>query len=155
MQESVTIEWSDGLGKKLYQFVNPRKVYDEICEIGERATPQQIVDRARDENSELHKCFTWDDTKAAEKWRKEEAHQLRHFLVVKRNDAPADAPKIHAFYFTGAQEGYVSAPKTFTVPAEYDALLNRAKMELRAFQKKYEMLSNELDEVMDAISRLT
>ena len=39
----------------------------EICDELESATPQQILDKARDSNTELHKCFTWDDTEAAEK----------------------------------------------------------------------------------------
>lgn len=49
----------------LFKGVDPMKVANEIMEIGESVTPRQIVDRARDENSELHKCFEWDDAKAA------------------------------------------------------------------------------------------
>lgn len=41
----------------------------EICDQMESATPQQILEKARDESTELHKCFTWDDSIAAEKYR--------------------------------------------------------------------------------------
>ena len=43
--------------QSLYKGVDPQKVAEEIMGIGESATPRQIVDRARDEKSELHKCF--------------------------------------------------------------------------------------------------
>lgn len=36
-------------------------VANEILEIGDDVTPEQIVERATDENSELHKCFTWQE----------------------------------------------------------------------------------------------
>jgi len=44
-----------------------QKVYEEITAIGAAATTKQILDKARDENTELHKCFDWNDTEAAEK----------------------------------------------------------------------------------------
>ena len=42
------------------------KVSKEIESIS-NATPSRILEYARNENSELHKCFEWDDTIAAEK----------------------------------------------------------------------------------------
>ena len=59
-----------------------RKVYDELQSIGNTYTPEQIVDFARDENTELHKCFQWDDSIAAESWRKQQARQIVQSLVV-------------------------------------------------------------------------
>ena len=41
-----------------------------------RLTPEQIVDEARPEDSILHPCFEWDDSKAAESWRIEQARDL-------------------------------------------------------------------------------
>lgn len=38
--------------------------------------PQAIVNAARSKTSALHACFTWDDSKAGEKWRLEEARRL-------------------------------------------------------------------------------
>lgn len=46
-----------------------QKVADEILAIGKSATTAQILDKARDEKTELHKCFDWNDAEAAEKWR--------------------------------------------------------------------------------------
>ncbi len=41
-----------------------------------RLTPEQVVDAARSSKSALHKCFTWDDSEAAHKWRIDEAREL-------------------------------------------------------------------------------
>jgi len=41
-----------------------------------RLSPQEIVEAARAEGSALHECFEWDDTKAAESWRIEQARDL-------------------------------------------------------------------------------
>lgn len=147
------IVWADGYGASKYKYVNARKVYDEIISIGDSATPEQIVDRARDENSELHKCFEWNDSIAAEKWRKQEAREIRHFLII-RNEKEPDAPKIHALYFTGNGEGYKAAPAVFRNPDEHAALLQRAYAELRAFSEKYRTLKDEIGEILEMINQL-
>ena len=61
-------KWLDEF-KSLYKGADAQLVADEIMSIGDAATPQQIVEKARDEATELHKCFTWDDRIAAEKYR--------------------------------------------------------------------------------------
>ena len=58
-------------------------VYKEITALGDSFSPEQIVEAAKNEKSELHKCFTWDDTVAAENWRKHQARVLVAQLVVK------------------------------------------------------------------------
>lgn len=44
--------------------------------------PDAVVDAARDEDSPLHPCFTWDQEKAALEWNKSEARDLIQNLVV-------------------------------------------------------------------------
>ena len=58
-------------------------VYKEITALGDSFSPEQIVEAAREEGTELHKCFTWDDTVAAENWRRHQARVLVAQLVVK------------------------------------------------------------------------
>lgn len=43
---------------------------------GGKITPQQIVDAARNEDSPLHRFFEWDDDKAAEQYRLDQARTL-------------------------------------------------------------------------------
>ena len=62
-----------------------QKCYEEIQQIGEEVTPLQVLDRAKDKSSELHKCFDWNNSVAADKWRLYQARSvLNHLIVVKR-----------------------------------------------------------------------
>lgn len=54
---------------------DPTKCKQEIESIGDDVKPRQIVDYAKNPETELHKCFTWDNDVAAEKWRLYEARQ--------------------------------------------------------------------------------
>lgn len=66
----MTAEWKI---KGIYK-ADAQKVADEI---GEKSiTPQEVLEKARDENSELHKCFEWDNDIAAEKYRLEQARKI-------------------------------------------------------------------------------
>ena len=60
-----------------------QKVADEIGE--NKVTPQEVLEKARDENSELHKCFEWNDSVAAEKYRLQQARAIIINLVYSPN----------------------------------------------------------------------
>lgn len=137
----------------LYKGIDAQTVADEISEIGEAVTAEQIVDRAKDETSELHKCFTWDNDVAAEKYRIIEARDIvRHLVREELPDAKEDTPPLRVFYKTNNGEGYKHIERTIIKKEdEYQALLARAMMELRAFKAKYSMLE-ELREILDLIA---
>lgn len=122
----------------------------EVMAIGDNATPDQIVECARDESKELHKCFTWDNDKAADKWRKQEARQIMCTLVIEHKPEDREKPDIRVFWKNDAGTGYKAAPLVFKQSDEYEKLLISAKAELRAFKQKYSMLK-ELDEILALI----
>ena len=131
---------------------NAQTVAEEIISIGDSATPAQIVEVARNENTELHKCFEWDDSIAAEKYRKHQAGDIVRCLVIKRTeDTPKETPPLRFFYKPSNGEGY--KPTAFIVKHEdeYQKLLERALSELRAFKAKYSMLQ-ELEEIFALIN---
>lgn len=129
-----------------------QKVADEIAAIGDSATPAQILDRARDEQSELHKCFDWDDAKAAEKWRLQQARHIVCNLVIKEtSDTPK--PEVRLFFKTDGESGYKSTMLIMQDKDEYQKLLARALAELSNFKTKYKTLA-ELDGVFAAIDQL-
>ena len=131
-----------------------QKVADEISSIGLSVKPEEIVDKARDEHTELHKCFEWDDTKAAEKYRVHQARQIVCHLIVKEvNDEP-QKQEVRFFYKTDNQEGYKSVSYIMRNEDEYQKLLDRALSELKAFEKKYSTLK-ELNGLFEAINVLT
>lgn len=131
-----------------------QKVADEISSIGLSVKPEEIVDKARDESTELHKCFEWDDTKAAEKYRVYQARQIVCHLIVKEVDDEPQKQEVRFFYKTDSQEGYKPTSYIIRNKDEYHKLLDRALTELKAFQRKYSTLK-ELDGLFDAINALT
>ena len=135
---------------------DPQKVAEEILSIGETFTPQEIVDKARDESTELHKCFTWDDTKAAEKWRKYEARQIICHLVIQRPAEDEEGPEVRLIHKTDRNQGYQPTAMIVRRESEYSAMLQRALGELRAFQYKYSFLSDyeELKKLIDAVETM-
>ena len=65
------------------------KCYTEMLDL-ENITPQAVLERAKDENSELHKCFEWDNDVAAEKYRTIQAGNVIRMLYIepKSEDEP-------------------------------------------------------------------
>jgi hypothetical protein len=141
---------------------NAQGVYLEISSIGKEVNPKQIVEYARNnEDSELHKCFTWDDTKAAEKWRIQEARLITANLVVnyKKEDSQNEKTEIvRAFFRTDSSihAGYKRTIEIIKDEDEYAGLLMVAKKELKQFKDKYSILSNqaELKQIFALIEEL-
>lgn len=142
-------KWRSGF-ESLFHGADAQLVADEISAIGDAPTAADIVDAARDERSELHKCFEWDDSVAAENWRKKQARDIVHHLVFVEEQVPADRPEIRIRYTEAAGSGYKETKKIVRNEDAYKALLSQAYAELRAFKVKYSMLS-ELQEILDLI----
>ena len=150
----IVSKWKAGCESLFH--ADPNLVAEEILEIGDSVTPEQIVERATDENTELHKCFTWDDTAAGKKWRKHEARQIMCCLVISRPHEEKKKPEIRVFHKTKGEEGYKPVTIIVRKDDEYTALLQRALGELRAFQKKYSVLSDneELRKLIEQIENM-
>ena len=130
---------------------NAAKCLDEIGRDVE-ITPEQVLEKARDEQSELHKCFEWNDSIAAEKYRLQQARQLIQFLVVvPKQDSK---PPIRHFQITSQRNVYMPTTHFATQHDEYQKLLQRAYAELRSFQNRYKSLS-ELERVFEEIDKIS
>ena len=126
-----------------------QRVADEIGE--NRITPEQILEKARDVNSELHKCFEWNDSIAAEKYRLQQARSIILNLVyVPKKD---DERLVRCFELTTERKTYQPTHMFLKQEDEYQALLKRAYEEFRALKKKYAMLT-ELEKVFEEIEQL-
>lgn len=140
--EVITSRWSK-IGEALYKDVDAQTVADEIAGIGESATAEQIVERAKDEKSELHKCFTWDIQKAAQKCWIQEARNVVGCLVIHREEAKENEPEVRTFHKVDGC-GYKPLTQVFKRQDEYQALLQEAYAALESFKRKYQSLQ-ELD----------
>lgn len=133
---------------------NAEIVAGEINDLGESVNPQDIVNYARNNpESELFKCFTWDDSKAAENWRLQEARIILCNLVKVEVQEDTTKEPLRVFFKTTNDEGYKPTKMILSNQDEYQNLLARAKNELYAFEKKYNSLC-ELGEVFEAINNL-
>lgn len=142
----IVISWKvKGLFK-----ADAQKVSEEIAEIGETVEPSEIVEKARNESTELHKCFEWRDDIAAEKYRLHQARVMLGNLVFKYKDEQVKQEPVRLMYKTAENEGYKSINLIMQKPDEYKALLDRAYSELRAFKNKFKMLQ-ELKAIFDLI----
>lgn len=140
------VKWKvDGIFK-----ADANECYREISSL-EQITPKAILDFARDENSELHKCFEWDNDSAAEKYRIIQAgNVIRMLYIVPKN---ADAPPVRVLSRTS--DTVYQPTRTFVKNQnEYEDLLKRALSELESFRLKYKTLS-ELEQVFEQIDLIT
>lgn len=118
----ITAKWKEGYG--FFNKADANKVAQEIRSIGENATTQQIVDKARDESTELHKCFEWDDAVAGEKYRLVQARYVVCHLVIQEEKVPTDRPEVRFFYKPEKSDGYKPTQVIVRKEDEYQALLH-------------------------------
>ena len=69
-----------------FKGISATKINDELNTL-EKVTPKAVVEKARDENTELHQVFEWDDTIAAQKHREQQARIMLSQLIVVRDKA--------------------------------------------------------------------
>lgn len=128
---------------------DPQKVYEEIGD--QNTTPEEVLEKAKDPASELHKCFEWDDTKAAEKYRLYQARQVMCNLVFVTD---TDEEPVRVLYqLTVEKSEYHPTKLIMQKPDEYALLLQKAKDELNAFKRKYNILK-ELKTIFNEIDKL-
>lgn len=134
---------------------DPTKCYEEIQKIGEEVTPEQVLDRARNKKTELHKCFDWDDSVAAEKYRLVQARQVLSKLIVVKRDVSNEEKEPIQFRVMMKNENTKNSTYKQTIVMvkdedEYQKLLAQAYSELHSFKQKYSCLS-ELAEILALI----
>ena len=143
---SENVKWKvDGIFK-----ADANECYREISSL-EQITPKAILDFARDENSELHKCFEWDNDLAAEKYRIIQAGNVIRMLYIVQKDE--DTPPVRVLSKT-SNTVYQPTRAFLKNQSEYEDLLKRALSELESFRLKYKTLS-ELEQVFEQIDLIT
>lgn len=143
---NIKAEWRVELFK-----ADANKCANEIMSLGEDVSPAQIVEYARKPNAELHRCFTWNDAEAANKYRIFEARQVVCNLIIRKENGDKQEPTpIRLFHKT--ENGHYK-PLTLIVQNEdeYESLLRQCKEALESLKRKYYSLS-EYQEIWDLIN---
>ena len=131
---------------------DPQKIGQALAKVAEegggRLTPPAVVAAARSPKSALHKHFLWDDAKAAEAYRLDQA---RAMIGVIRIDDESDEPK-RAFLSVKDPDG-VSYRTAAEVAGSLDlqlAVLRQAEKDLDAWTKRYRQLTDICEDVSAA-----
>ena len=71
------------------------RVSEELNSLYEK-TPENALELAKDSKTELHKCATWDDAKAATKYRLDEMRRvIRSIVIIEKKDENDENPIIY------------------------------------------------------------
>jgi hypothetical protein len=121
--------------------------------------PKSVVDFARDENTELHSKFEWDDTIAGENYRIWQARKVIRAVVtiIPHKNEPYEVQtyvNMAADRYQGEEKrdtigGYRCLVDVLSTPALRNTLLEEALAEFESWERKYQMIS-ELVEIFAA-----
>lgn len=119
-----------------------RDALDRIAEEDERnqLRPDVVLERARSAKSPLHRCFTWEDDEAGEKWRLHEARNLinAYYVVIEQQPIPL---RTRAYVSLKSERvaggGYTPIRRVLSEPERYTELLQNAKDDLDAMARRY------------------
>ena len=127
-----------------------QKVGEELEEIEREGSivPEHLIEYAqRHKDSELYKCFEWDDTEAARKYRIKQASIIVSSISVEIREEPKEIQKI---YFSVSdsetkEKTYKNINKILNNDDEYLQIVNKAKKEFIRCKEKYESLLEKED----------
>ena len=125
----------------LFGNADAQKVADEISALGEKFTPSDIVDMARNPATESHKCFEWDDEKAAEKYRLQQARTVVCNLVYVSTDDGKTHEPVRLFYKPSEESGYKPTTLILQNQSEYEYLLQECRRNLEQLKRKFSTLT--------------
>lgn len=129
-------------------------VAGHMCEQLEQTvglTAKSLLDANRPKEAPLHGEFEWDDSKAAEQYREQQARHIINCLCVKPERS--DQEPVRAF-FTISQPSYENISVILQSAEKHSSLLDLALKELNAFKAKYNTLT-QLEPVFEAIDKCT
>lgn len=134
------------------------KEFERIEKQNGSLTPENIVESARPESSKIHKLFEWDDSIAAESWRKQQARNVMSALVIVQDPETEHEQAVTFRAFVNVNDSaengkYINLQAAMETAETKAVMLQNAKRELQIFKQKYEKLA-ELCGVFRAIDEL-
>ena len=124
---------------------DPQKVGNELEEIeslGE-ITPERVLGYAeRHKNSELHKCFEWDDSEASRKYRLNQANQILCSISIEIKEEPKVTQRVYVNVKSSNSgiKTFKNIKDVLGDDEEYKQLIEKAKKEFVDCKDKYETL---------------
>lgn len=115
---------------------------------------EDVVRVAEIESSPLHPAFTWDDTKAADEYRKDEARTVLQSIreVITRDDGVDEQRRIFVHVVDGDTPGYRPLRVVMREPDLLQEVIAAAKSGILAWRARYAELQ-QFSEIHEAIDR--
>lgn len=99
--------------------------------------PSDVVRVARAPDHPLHSRFEWDDTKAAHKWRLDQARELIASVRVEFEQSPGKVVKVHAYHHVReAGPGYYDTETIVRHESLRAALVREMTEDIRQLSKR-------------------
>lgn len=146
-------EWKEGSRFSIGAQIAAERLM-QIKEDRGALTPRAVVDDATHDNSPLHKCFEWNDVKAADAFRIEEARKLIGSIIVAQVDDAPVSKETRAFIHTNIEgPRYEAIQVAVQRPDMRAEILGRAQHEIKMWRARYAAYS-EFAQLHGAIDRL-
>lgn len=135
--------------------VEAKEAHEEIERIrfdnGGCVSSAAIVDQSRDEKTPLHPAFEWDDYKAAERHRREQArHLVTAFRIETVASGEASAAPVYVSVVKEDVRGYMPIELVMEDRETAEFVIQEALNGLRVWQRRYESI----EALSDAVSRV-
>lgn len=133
--------------QSLYKGIREDDAVNELERIEEKRgfiTPEIVVEESRDENAVLHNIFEWDDAKAADGYRREQARKFLGNITfeVEGKEVPVSVRLYVNTYTTESPNNrtFNKMPDVIKDKVAYKDLLEQAKNDAQNFVVKYAQL---------------
>jgi hypothetical protein len=129
-----------------------------ISELGSSCTASDVVSAAKRKSSPLHRYFQWDDTRAAELYRLDQArYYLRHveIVIVRENDEQQTRAwhQIEIKQDDATERVYMQSVNISLDPSLQDQVIARALRELQGWKARYSEYNHVFSDLFSAISK--
>ena len=130
---------------------DPQRIGAALAKLAEaengRLTPSAVVEAARDAKSPLNRHFEWDDAKAAQSYRLDQAREI--IRVIRVDDGSKEPARAFLSVKDDAGVSYRTAEEVSGSIDLQLAVLKQAERDLDAFTRRY----NDLRDICDDVSR--
>ena len=144
-------------GKVANLFKNSAEIAGPVCmalkESERGLSPETLLEASRPEEAPLHNEFEWNDTVAADNYRKEQARSIIRHLIIVRTDIETPVSD-RAFVYVGEKKtGYVPISEAMSNETWRKNLMSAARKDMQFFIAKYRRLE-ELAEIIEKMSQI-
>lgn len=122
------------------------EVFNDIEARYGKVDPKVVVEESKDFDAPLHKCFEWDNRKAANKYREGQAKDMITNIIVHTEIDDSLSVPMKAYVSvvdadSGKGKKYISLSVAIENTTYLDQIIANAMKELQSFKRKYQNIT--------------